>query len=251
MEFNPNVLTYENLTCVSASHNINQVGWEYREGEKVGIVKTYYNISLDELDTRPPNVLVTLIPNQIFSLELPTRSNDIQLLSVIDSEKETQIIHENPVASIKSEQHSPITNLSIDQPASNTLSRRGKRWSVEEDATLQQEMNELKPDECTLIEYVEMHDTLSQIAEKHGRTSRAIKFRLLYLAHRTILKKLKECLELSLIDVSSELTHGDLFSRYAVPILENMYALTKLEYLEYIRSNPKEMGGVNQYLPTQ
>jgi hypothetical protein len=171
---------------------------------------------------------------------------------LIDVAESRQNVCEETDNYIKSEQPSPITNLSSNQPSSSTLSRRGKRWSVEEDATLQQEMDELEPDDCTLIEYVEMHNTLSHIAEKHGRTIRAIKFRLLYLAHRTILKKLKACLELSLTtDGSSELTHGDLFSRYTIPILENMYALTKVEYIEYIRSNPKEIEGVNQYFSTQ
>jgi hypothetical protein len=260
------------LTCNRTPCNTNQACLEHHpEGEKVGMVKSYGQIyldylqkqalisSLDELETRSPNALVTGIPDhQLFSIGLPTQHDVIQskgLVQIswaIDSMKGLQIVYgetDTIIPSVLANQIPTVPETKSDiQPIVSNLSRKGKRWSTEEDATLQQEMDDITPDGCTLIEYVEMHNTLSQIAEKHGRTIRAIKFRLLYLAHRTILKKLKVCSELSFVDGSSELSHGDLFSRCAVPILENMYALTKLEYLEYIQSNPKEMEGVNQYL---
>jgi len=261
MECNPSITSPDrvlDLTCDRSLRDVYRVGWKCPEGDKVGFVKTYDQMhldylqrqtlikSLDELETRTLNALVAGIPDQTFSLELPTQHNEIQISSAIDLMKGSQIVYgetdiiipsilpnQNPIA--------PEKNLDI-QPVAANLFRKGKRWSAEEDVTLQQEMDELTPDECTLIEYVGMHDTLSQIAEKHGRTSRAIKFRLLYLAHRTILKKM---------EVYSQLSNQEIFWTFAIPILENIYALTKLEYLDYIQANPKELDGVKQYLTTQ
>lgn len=253
------------LTCDRSLRDVNQVGWECPEGDKVGIVKNYGQMyleylqkqasikSLDESETRSLNALVAGIPDhQLFSLELPTKHDDIQskglvqISSAIDSMKYSQIVYgetDTIIPSVLANQIPTLPDTKLDiQPVVANLSRKGKRWSTEEDTALQQEMSDLKPDECTLIEYVHMHDTLSQIAEKHGRTSRAIKFRLLYLAHRAILKKMGDYTEIS---------NQDLFWTLAIPILENIYALTKLEYLDYIQSNPKELDGVKQYLATQ
>jgi len=136
-------------------------------------------------------------------------------------------------------------NLPSDaKPIVVTVSRKGKRWSVDEDISLKQEIDALTPDGCTLIEYINMHDTLSQIAEKHGRTSGAIKFRLLHLAHRVILEELKKHVEE--LKLSEYLDHS--FWNYALPILENTFALTKSEYVTYLQTNPKETIAIKQYV---
>lgn len=133
------------------------------------------------------------------------------------------------------------------KPVVVIASRKGKRWSVDEDISLKQEIDALTPDGCTLIEYVNMHDTLSQIAEKHGRTSRAIKFRLLHLAHRFILDELKIHEEELKTLPCSYSDHQSLVWSYIPSILEK-FALTKDEYVCYLQTNPKEMDTVKQYI---
>ena len=138
-------------------------------------------------------------------------------------------------------------NLPSDaKPELVIVSRKGKRWSVDEDISLKQEMDALTPDGCTLIEYITMHDTLSQIAEKHGRTSRAIKFRLLYLAHRNILEDL-EMREKNLLVLPSYPDRQSFVWNCSLPILEK-FALTKDEYIHYLQTNPKETIAIKQYV---
>ena len=138
-------------------------------------------------------------------------------------------------------------NLPFDaKPIVVTVSRKGKRWSVDEDISLKQEIDALTPDGCTLIEYINMHDTLSQIAEKHGRTSGAIKFRLLHLAHRVILDELK-IREEKLKTLPSYPDHQSFVWSCVIYILKK-FALTKDEYIHYLQTNPKEMGTAKQYI---
>lgn len=138
-------------------------------------------------------------------------------------------------------------NLPSDaKPEVVTISRKGKRWSVDEDISLKQEIDALTPDGCTLIEYVTMHDTLSQLAEKHCRTSRAIKFRLLYLAHRVILEELK-IREENLKTLPCSYSDRQSLAWSYIPSILEKFALTKDEYVCYLQTNPKEMDAAKRY----
>lgn len=156
---------------------------------------------------------------------------------------------ESNVTALLSEENDAIVDRDLPsyaKPETVIASRKGKRWSVDEDNLLKQEMGALTPDGRTLIEYVNVNDALSQIAEKHGRTSRAIKFRLLYLAHRAILEELKTHDE-ELKTLPSRPYHQALAWSCILPILEK-FALTKDEYVCYLQTNPKEMNAVKQYI---
>jgi hypothetical protein len=131
------------------------------------------------------------------------------------------------------------TDLHTDDPeplVDPNLINRGKKWSVDEDNLLLSNLNSLKPDDCNLVEYVEIYNVFNQFASDHKRTKLAIKLRVLHHAHLHIVKWNLESPKTN-DDTDEEKSNRKVM--YIISLLENFYGVTYDDYMTYLQKNTR------------